>query len=306
MIKAEFNVPRPTEEEETRTRQLIAQLEGNEDIQQLLRQQNIPAELLKQRPYVFSSWLKKRLHCHGCKGLNTCFFARRGFRDGLRYDDGLLLEVVEACPYEEERRSAQAHLSNYLVSDLGEEFSTVSFESISLDEEPDAYVAVVQKVWGLCAGGKGCYLWGAMGSGKTYLAACASNFWARKGKKTAFVHMPAFAGRVGYDYHSREYEGEVQLLMYADVLVLDDIGAEECTDKFRSVLLSILDARMRNGKMTWFTSNCDYPALSSHYLNTAQGSDRLQADRVMERVRALGQPVNLRHADRRQLFSTRQ
>ena len=150
MIKAEFNVPRPTEEEETRTRQLIAQLEGNEDIQQLLRQQNIPAELLKQRPYVLSSWLKKRLHCHGCKGLNTCFFARRGFRDGLRYDDGLLLEVVEACPYEEERRSAQAHLSNYLVSDLGEEFSTVSFESISLDEEPDAYVAAVQKVWGLC------------------------------------------------------------------------------------------------------------------------------------------------------------
>ena len=114
MIKAEFNIPRPSEEEETKRRQLIEALKENPKIQKLLQQEQIPEDVLKDRPYLFSSWLKKRSHCEMCKGLGDCSFARNGFRDGLRYDDGLLLEVVEACPYEENRKKAQAHLSNYL------------------------------------------------------------------------------------------------------------------------------------------------------------------------------------------------
>lgn len=306
MIKADFNVPVPTEEEEENRVHLAQELAENTEVRKLLADQGIPEALLQERPYIFSSWLKKRSGCQGCQSLQGCAFSRRGFREGLRYDDGLLLEVVEACPYEQKREAAQAHLSNYLISDLGEEFATVGFENISLDEESEAYVQTVQKVWHLCTSGRGCYLWGSMGSGKTYLAACASNYWAKKGKKAAFVHVPAFAQRVGYDFRSKEYEAEVQLLMYVDVLVLDDIGAEDCTDKFRSVLLSVLDARMRNRKMTWFTSNADFPSLHNHFLVTSQGSDHLQADRVMERIRVLGQPVFVKHADRRKLFDTQQ
>jgi primosomal protein DnaI len=76
-----------------------------------------------------------------------------------------------------------------------------------------------------------------MGVGKTYLAACAANERARKGDKTAFIHYPTFTMRMAAQINDGEYRTELKRLMYADFLVIDDIGAENCTEWNRDQLL---------------------------------------------------------------------
>ena len=102
-----------------------------------------------------------------------------------------------------------------------------------------------------------------MGTGKTYLSACALNEAAKNKRKVAFVQCSRLSERIS-NYHV-DSKTEVDRLMYADFVVFDDIGAEEVSEKYRSVLLSILDARMQNHLMTWFTSNEDFNSLKKHF-----------------------------------------
>jgi primosomal protein DnaI len=301
MKRLNLNVaPESADAQKTRL-QLADMLAGDKAVQALCQRENIPMQVLQEEAYTFKRWRDNAALCLGCPGLKKCRQPRTGYCLGLRYD-GLLQEVAEPCAYRRQKEKKEAHLARYLVSDLGENFAQVSFQDISLSGEPQAYIKAVRAALDLCRHGKGCYLYGPMGSGKTYLAACAANYTASSGGSVAFVHSPAFHERVGLDRRNREYESEAQRMSCADLLVVDDIGAEEVTDKGRSVLLAVLDARMAGGRMTWFTSNLDFASLEQHFMGMLAGDDRMMALRLMERIRALAQPVFVDHADRRKLF----
>ena len=136
-----------------------------------------------------------------------------------------------------------------------------------------------------------------MGTGKTYLSACALNEAAKNKRKVAFVQCSRLSERIS-NYHV-DSKTEVDRLMYADFVVFDDIGAEEVSEKYRSVLLSILDARMQNHLMTWFTSNEDYKTLLEHYTFSNKSEDKYEAMRIIERIQTLSKPIELIAEDRR-------
>ena len=136
------------------------------------------------------------------------------------------------------------------------------------------------------------------------IAACAANDTARKGMKTAFVSVPKLSERISASLRTGEYQTEVQRLCYADFAVFDDIGAESVTDRYRAILLGILDTRMQEGRMTWFTSNEDFASLKNHYILNMHQVDIQDAERVLERIRAIGEPLELIGRDRRNLYST--
>ena len=138
---------------------------------------------------------------------------------------------------------------------------------------------------------------GPAGTGKTYLSACALNEAAKNKRKVAFVQCSRLSERIS-NYHI-DSKTEVDRLMYADFVVFDDIGAEEVSEKYRSVLLSILDARMQNHLMTWFTSNEDYKTLLEHYIFSNKSEDKYEAMRIIERIQTLSKPIELIAEDRR-------
>ena len=144
-----------------------------------------------------------------------------------------------------------------------------------------------------------------MGTGKTYLAACAANYVAGFDGRPAFVHVPSWADRVNSTYYSGEFRTEGSRLKFADLCVRDYSGAEEVTVPLRSLLLSVLDARMQNHRMTWFTSNEDFTSLKDHFPVSSKGNeDVMESDRIMERIRVLAEPVFLAGSDRRHLYQS--
>ncbi len=86
----------------------------------------------------------------------------------------------------------------------------------------------------------------------------------------------------------------------AQVLVLDDIGAEQHSPWVRDdVLQVILQYRMQENLPTFFTSNFSFDDLERHFASGKSGDETWQAKRVMERIRYLARDLHLKGNNRR-------
>jgi len=305
MEKLSFN-PVINNDMEKNTKQLIQELSQDKTVLRVFQKNDIPKDCLERYPWKIQRWLNAFRPCQGCKGLSFCKQSRKGYFENLVYD-GILQTVQEACRYEKDHQNARAHIRNYLVSDLSSHLETVSFKNISTKDETEEYLQVLAEAMDASAKGEGLYIYGTMGSGKTYLSACACNDHARSGQKVAFIHYPSFCQRMQSSMQDGEYKSEIARLSFAAFLVIDDIGAESVTEWNRdSILLPLLNERFEEGLPTWFTSNDDYESLLVHFTFSNRGKqEELKATRILERIQAMSRSVVLTGKDRRNILSNR-
>ena len=82
--------------------------------------------------------------------------------------------------------------------------------------------------------------------------------------------------------------------MTSDVLLIDDIGAENNSSWARDeVLGTILQYRMDNNLTTFFTSNYNINELETFLAETPKGIDEIKARRIIERIKYLTIKENL-------------
>ena len=149
---------------------------------------------------------------------------------------------------------------------------------------------------------KGLYLYGDFGVGKSFMmAALAHDLSEKRGASTTILHYPSFV----IDVKNAIGEGSVKTLVddikLAEVLVLDDIGAEQSTPWVRDEILQvILQYRMQEDLPTFFTSNFTFQDLEKHFAKGKNGNDEAwEARRVMERIRYLAEETRLEGENRR-------
>lgn len=300
MRRLDFRPAEETPEEKQKKQQGIRKLLQDPAVMKLMRVRQIPSAVIASNFGTVSAWRREMHPCMNCKGLSGCRQKQKGYRMSLSYD-GMLQYVLEACPYQADKEKKEAFLDSYLINDAGSTFAEADFLLIDWTKEPAKYARPAMEAQRRYAQGQGVYLYGPMGTGKTYLAACAGNACAKAGKFPAFVYAPGFASALVRN--QEKAKDMISLMKYADFLVLDDIGAEEITTEYLATLLDILDVRMREGKITWFTSNEDFNSLSNRYTYARNNQSLMQAKRILERIRALAAPVQLDGNDRRNLSS---
>ena len=149
---------------------------------------------------------------------------------------------------------------------------------------------------------KGLYLYGDFGVGKSFMmAALAHDLSEKRGASTTILHYPSFV----IDVKNAIGEGSVKTLVdeikLAEVLVLDDIGAEQSTPWVRDEILQvILQYRMQEDLPTFFTSNFNFQDLEKQFAKGKNGNDETwEARRVMERIRYLAEETRLEGENRR-------
>ncbi len=149
---------------------------------------------------------------------------------------------------------------------------------------------------------KGLYLYGDFGVGKSFMvAALAHDLSEKRGVSSTLLHYPSFV----IDAKNAIGDGNVKTLVdeikLSEVLILDDIGAEQSTAWVRDEILQvILQYRMQENLPTFFTSNFDFEELEQHFAKGKHGNDETwEARRVMERIRYLAEETRLEGVNRR-------
>ena len=149
---------------------------------------------------------------------------------------------------------------------------------------------------------KGLYLYGDFGVGKSFMvAALAHDLSEKRGVSSTLLHYPSFV----IDAKNAISDGNVKTLVdeikLSEVLILDDIGAEQSTAWVRDEILQvILQYRMQENLPTFFTSNFNFEDLEKHFAKGKNGNDETwEARRVMERIRYLAEETRLEGVNRR-------
>ena len=149
---------------------------------------------------------------------------------------------------------------------------------------------------------KGLYLYGDFGVGKSFMvAALAHDLSEKRGVSSTLLHYPSFV----IDVKNAIGDGNVKTLVdeikLSEVLILDDIGAEQSTTWVRDEILQvILQYRMQENLPTFFTSNFNFEDLELHFAKGKHGNDETwEARRVMERIRYLAEETRLEGVNRR-------
>ncbi|GBG95637.1 primosomal protein DnaI [Ligilactobacillus salitolerans] len=149
---------------------------------------------------------------------------------------------------------------------------------------------------------KGLYLEGSFGVGKTYLLGALANALAEKGYSTTLVHFPSFAVKMKSSISSNSTGELIESIKKAQILMLDDIGADQMSSWFRDDVLGvILQYRMQEELPTFFSSNLSLRQLEDEYLtvNSRGEAEPLKAKRIMERIRFLADDYHVVGRNRR-------
>ena len=146
---------------------------------------------------------------------------------------------------------------------------------------------------------KGLYLHGSFGSGKTFLLACLLNeLEIKKHISYEIVYYPELLRTLKEDLSL--VESKVSYYSNVEILVLDDIGAENVTNWGRDEILgTILQERMNKHKTTFFTSNLDINELEKHLSCSKDNVDNVKARRIIERIKQLTIDMPLISVNRR-------
>lgn len=266
---------------------LIQALLEDEDVQAYQKEKGFSQEDVKKNFINFLDWKKHHEVCKNCFGYQQCQGDVKGYRYQL--DESCALTLTP-CEYYRKRIVDFAHKKNYAICDISESNLKTSLDTFDLSNETDYYKSVVELLqqWAVEDSSKGFYIYGGIGAGKTYLACALCNDLTRKGKRVAFVNFPRLVSDIRNNVAEKNYVDErLRKMRQAQLLVLDDIGAENMTAYIRDdILFTVLDYRMEQGYPTIFTSNCTLEKLAQRYLLVKGDEDQVKVARLMERISA--------------------
>lgn len=137
--------------------------------------------------------------------------------------------------------------------------------------------------------GKGLLFFGAVGTGKTYAAACIANALIDKGHPVLMTNFARIANTV-----SGMWEGKQEYydnLNRFHLLILDDLAAERKTEYMHEIVFNVIDARYRAGLPMIITTN-----LTSEELK--HPSD-ISYQRTFSRLLEMCLPVKVEGKDKR-------
>lgn len=137
--------------------------------------------------------------------------------------------------------------------------------------------------------GKGLLLFGDVGSGKTFAAACIANALIEKGIPCMMTNFARIANTVQgmFDGRQEYYDSFNEF----PLLVIDDLSAERKTEYMQEIVFNVIDSRYRAGMPLIITSNLTAEELK----NPADVAYR----RIFSRVLEMCIPLEVKGADRR-------
>jgi DNA replication protein DnaC len=139
----------------------------------------------------------------------------------------------------------------------------------------------------------GLLLWGNVGTGKTYFAACIANYLISLGVPvlmTSFIKLTNALTGFGEDKNAY-----IRSLNNYKLLIIDDLGAERQSDYMLEQVYNIIDSRYKNQQPLIITTNLS--------LSEIKEPKELKYSRIYSRIIEMCVPIRFDGTDRRKEVS---
>lgn len=235
-------------------------------------------------------------HCMNCKNLLDCKNKIEGYAYLPKKTKESLEFNYKACKYKEKLNKETKYLNNVYMLDMPDFIKDARFKEIYTNGKKR--VKTINYVTSFASeypavNKKGLFLNGNFGAGKTYLIMALLNELALKGHKSAVVFWPEFLRNLKSSFGT-DYEEKFEKIKKSPLLLIDDIGAENLTAWSRDeVLCPIIQYRMEQSLITFFTSNFDLEGLEEHLSMTGTNADKIKAKRIIERINQMTDKIEM-------------
>ena len=272
-------------------------------------------KFLQNHPEITEVEINKRLNklyeyttqsiqCDRCENYDSCINIVKGYSPILQFVHGEIHLSYEKCKNHliEEKREQKENLIKSLY--IPKEILQARVEDIiptkerkEAIEEIAAFLDQSKKE----LPNKGIFFSGPFGVGKTYFLGAIANRLKEFNYSTIIIYMPEFVREMRDAIRDNTVQEKINIFKEADVLMLDDIGAETLSAWFRDeVLGSILQYRMMERLPVFFTSNYTMAQLEEILATSTKGEiEEVKAGRIMERIRQVSKEVIVQGKNRR-------
>ena len=163
------------------------------------------------------------------------------------------------------------------ASMMDKKYREVTFEKYEVREENKKVFEMAKKYAGrfqdMYKKNQGLLLYGPVGTGKSFTAACIGNYLLNNAKP---VIMTSFV-KILQDIWENDREAEyITILNSASLLIVDDLGTERETDYALEKVYNIIDSRVRASKPMIITSNLE--------LNDMMECEDIRKKRIYDRI----------------------
>ncbi|MCR4647269.1 MAG: ATP-binding protein [Oscillospiraceae bacterium] len=244
---------------------IVEILRGGEDVQdrlEALRRQNeqgqqISARLLVENGYP-ADYLDMHYTCEKCQDT--------GYSGGSLCD--CLRRRIAAAGIARMNRTAQLKLCDFSG------FSLEYYKNRTSPDGEDCYTAM-KKVFNGCLhyaetfslASPSLLFYGSSGLGKTHLSLSIAKAVIDKGYDVIYDSVINLLGQVEKEHFGRgDADADtLSLLLEADLLILDDLGAEFTTPFYVSTVYNIINTRLNRGLPTIISTNLDIASIHQSY-----------------------------------------
>ncbi|WP_217586935.1 primosomal protein DnaI [Lentibacillus saliphilus] len=252
--------------------------------------------------YEFSTQSKQ---CDQCASYQSCKNILKGYSPVLHIDNDDIHLSYEKChtmiAYEQAQKQREMIQSLYVPKDILE--ATMD----KLEPEAARSDAITETLRFLHDAQtdlpkKGIFFSGPFGVGKTYFLGAIANKLKENNISSMIIYMPELVREMKTSIKDDSINSKIEYFKTADVLMLDDIGAETQSAWFRDEILgTILQYRMMEGLPVFFTSNYTLDQLEEQLAFSNRGGiEKVKAGRMIERIRQVSKEVKLYGENRRE------
>ena len=263
----------------------------DEKFKGLVKKIKISDEEAKKNVVKLNDTLEELSHCQKCKGLYECQNKVNGYVYFPIETESSLSFSYRPCKYQKE---AQKEINNKSTSE--KLIENARLKDIKITKNRTEIIKWLKNFYdnyNPYGFNKGLYLHGNFGTGKTFLIAALLNEIKLKYKvRVEIVYVPELLRKLKENLNA--VGDNLNVLENADILLLDDIGAEKVTEWGRDEIIgTILQTRMNKGLTTFFTSNLNMDELMQTLSLTKEREDAVKAKRIMERIKYLTYDIEL-------------
>lgn len=193
-------------------------------------------------------------------------------------------KIQERFRREEQQRQIE---KLHRLSLMDEKFKKASFSTYKVTEENEKAFRIAKNYVGnfkaMMEQNQGLLLWGDVGTGKSYTAACIANELMNRGYSvimTSFVKL--LEGIGGFDSDETDC---IEQFNRASLLIIDDFGTERNTDYSLEKVYNIIDSRYRTRKPIILTTNLEFKQMKD--------CNDIRYNRIYDRVFEMCYPVQM-------------